>query len=117
MSDFKQAIEWLKEGKKVRHPRMGFDTDHYFLKGAHIYHCRSEEPWEGGFTFNEYEATDWEIYEEKESDGDLFNRLGTDGKLWAEEFMKLFENKKDKIDEGLMIGWFCNAIEAGRNAK
>jgi len=36
-----------------------------------------------------------------------------DAKLWAEEFMRIFGSKMDKIDEGLMIAWFANAIMKG----
>src|SRR5688572_2805807 len=32
---------------------------------------------------------------------------------WAAEFMRLFGDKRDKIDEGLMIGWFANALMRG----
>lgn len=39
----------------------------------------------------------------------------TDAQLWAKEFMKLFEEKKESIDEGLMISWFANAIMAGHD--
>jgi hypothetical protein len=52
--------------------------------------------------------------------------MGTDARVWAEEFCKrfgvvklnesfLFSDNSDQI--GLMIGWFANAIEAGRDAK
>lgn len=40
----------------------------------------------------------------------------TDGQKWAQEFMRLFGDRRDEIDEGLMIGWFANAIETGRRA-
>jgi hypothetical protein len=43
-----------------------------------------------------------------ESDGQILARLGTDAQLWAQEFVKLHGG-----DEGLMISWFANAIEAG----
>jgi hypothetical protein len=47
-----------------------------------------------------------------ETDGELLQRLGTNGKLWAEEFCKRFpECKKEDV-----LSWFCNAIEAGRDA-
>ena len=36
-----------------------------------------------------------------------------DAKVWAVEFMNLFGEKRDAIDEGLMIGWFANAIMNG----
>jgi hypothetical protein len=40
----------------------------------------------------------------------------TDAQKWAQEFMRLFGDKRDEIDEGLMIAWFANAIETGRTA-
>lgn len=42
-----------------------------------------------------------------------------DAKIWAEEFMKtykfLIENGQDDLDEGLMLGWFANAIMSGHD--
>lgn len=38
----------------------------------------------------------------------------TDAQVWAQEFMREFGNRKDDIDEGLMIGWFANAIETAK---
>ena len=37
----------------------------------------------------------------------------TDAAVWASEFMRLFGQRLNEIDEGLMIGWFANAIMAG----
>jgi hypothetical protein len=51
---------------------------------------------------------------EPESPGDTLMRLGMDGKLWAEEFQRtavLLGYRS--MDEGWLIGWFCNAIMAG----
>jgi hypothetical protein len=45
-----------------------------------------------------------------------FNPQSMDAKVWAIEFMRLYrENALDPtwVDEGLMIGWFANAIMAG----
>lgn len=53
----------------------------------------------------------------KETSGEFLARLGTNGDLWAKEFIKIINEKKFIIDVDLMRGWFCNAIEAGRNAK
>jgi hypothetical protein len=36
-----------------------------------------------------------------------------DASKWAEEFMRLFGDRLTDIDEGLMIGWFANAIMTG----
>jgi hypothetical protein len=41
----------------------------------------------------------------------------TDAQEWAQGFMRLFGDRRDEIDEGLMIGWFANAIETGRGAR
>lgn len=51
---------------------------------------------------------------ERETDGAALARMGVDGAAWAAEFMRLFGHRRDEIDEGLMIGWFANAIEAGK---
>lgn len=70
MADFKQACEWMKEGKKVRQPGwIGTDTHiravslkahdgvtfvEYFYNGA----VR-----DGLFDLESFSANDWEIYE------------------------------------------------------
>jgi len=36
-----------------------------------------------------------------------------DAKVWAVEFMNLFGEKREVIDEGLMIAWFASAIMNG----
>ncbi len=48
-------------------------------------------------------------------DGDFLKKVGSDGRKWAKEFVKIINKKNINIDEGFMIGWFCNAIEAGRS--
>ena len=55
-----------------------------------------------------------QIDKQEQDDSDLLNIMGIDASKWAEEFCKRFGN--DIIDEGLMLGWFANAIEAGRAA-
>lgn len=37
-----------------------------------------------------------------------------DAQIWAQEFMKNFGHRLQDIDEGLMIGWFANAIETAK---
>jgi hypothetical protein len=37
----------------------------------------------------------------------------TDAQVWASEFMKVVEAGAT-VDEGLMIGWFANAIETAK---
>lgn len=48
------------------------------------------------------------------TDGELLAKMGTDAYLWTQEFMRLHGDSLP--DEGNMIGWFANAIEAGRAA-
>jgi hypothetical protein len=40
----------------------------------------------------------------------------TDALVWAKEFMRLFEDRREDIDADLMLTWFANAIETGRTA-
>jgi hypothetical protein len=40
----------------------------------------------------------------------------TDAQTWAQEFLDRFGERLEDIDEGLMIAWFANAIETGREA-
>lgn len=42
----------------------------------------------------------------------------SDPQLWAKEFISAISgDPKLALDEGMMIGWFANAIQAGRNAE
>lgn len=43
--------------------------------------------------------------------GDLLTALGTSGQKWADAFCQIVPD----ADWGLMLGWFCNAIEQGRS--
>ncbi len=115
MAKFLTALIWIKEGKKVRRTKCGW---YMILEGNNIRFkdIKDHHYWKEPLCLADVESESWEVYEE-ESSGKFLQRLGTDGTNWAKEFMDLFEDKKDKIDEELMIGWFCNAIEAGRNAK
>lgn len=54
-------------------------------------------------------SKDPEVLSEKETAGQVYNRLGMDGRLWAKEFVKTFP----KFDEETAIAWFCSAIMAG----
>lgn len=49
-----------------------------------------------------------------ETSAQFLDRLGMDGVKWAREF-KLTAEKLGHagLDEGWLIGWFCNAIMAG----
>jgi len=54
----------------------------------------------------------------KMSASDLLNSMGVDATKWAEAFMQLHisggKEKRENIDFGIMLGWFANAIEAGK---
>ena len=59
MADFKKAIEWMKEGKKVTRPEF---EGYIFLNGPLIHGSNK-----GGPTVSHienYEATDWKIYKD-----------------------------------------------------
>lgn len=47
-------------------------------------------------------------------DMELIHKFGADGHKWAQDFVKSYGgDNSHKIDEQLMIVWFCNAIMAG----
>jgi hypothetical protein len=49
-----------------------------------------------------------------ETPGEMLDRLGTDGVKWAAEFRATaLRLGYSDMDEGWLIGWFCNAIMAG----
>lgn len=43
---------------------------------------------------------------------DLLTKMGTDAAKWTDEFLATFPDGTD--DWGTLVGWFANAIEAGR---
>lgn len=49
----------------------------------------------------------------QETDGELLNRLGMDGKLWAEEMHTRFP----VIPQDDLLGWCCNMIMAGYDKR
>jgi hypothetical protein len=52
------------------------------------------------------------------SSGELLREMGTDGAKWATEFRKIaIKLGYSDMDEDWLIGWFANAIEAGRGAS
>lgn len=55
-----------------------------------------------------------------ETSADFLKRAGTNAQLWAQEFIRIVREKPftiDPLDEGFLIGWFANAIEAGRSTS
>lgn len=123
MGSFKEAIYAMEDGKTVVRPNWGKGNDvgyiMYLNKITTVLLKDGSIP-KGGegqipLSITDYKAENWEIHEYKENSAEFLQRLGIDGSKWAKEFMKLFGEKKEEIDEGLMIGWLCNAIEAGRD--
>lgn len=55
------------------------------------------------------------IDDNRESDCEFLARVGTDAQQWAREFLA-HGLAHDDVDEGTLLGWFANAIEAGRSA-
>ncbi len=47
-------------------------------------------------------------------DVSLLAYMGIDAEKWAAEFCKIARDKGHDLDEGWVLGWFANAIEAGR---
>ncbi len=50
------------------------------------------------------------MYREMQN-GDMLQAVGDDASKWAAAFMEILGDRLAAIDEGLMIGWFANAIE------
>ncbi len=46
--------------------------------------------------------------------GTFLETIGTDGMKWTEAFRQI--NPDCNVDDGAMLGWFCNAIMAGHDA-
>ncbi|MBD3817885.1 MAG: hypothetical protein IE912_03085 [Brevundimonas diminuta] len=52
--------------------------------------------------------------EDDELPGAFLARVGMDGALWADGFRKMaLKLGYSDMDEGWLIGWFCNAVMAG----
>lgn len=85
MADFKQAVQWMREGEKIRRSGLVFDTDYLIMGKEYVRHSRSEE--EGyDWKMDDFEATDWEICEEKkESLSEQRDSLGSSGNYWYHE--------------------------------
>lgn len=49
------------------------------------------------------------------SESELLNELQDDAHKWAVAFMQITKDKV--IDEGMMIGWFANAIETAHDSR
>jgi len=60
MADFKQAVMWMEEGKKVFRENWRDKTFHIFEKRTYYLSSNKKD-----FTFHreDFEGTDWEIYD------------------------------------------------------
>lgn len=61
MADFKQAVKWMEEGKKVRVTNY-IKGEYLFIEGNRFF---DEEDNEYSLFVDDTLSTDWEIYEEK----------------------------------------------------
>lgn len=76
MADFTQAVKWMKEGKKVRCAKWGDENLHIYQEKNFCTFVRDHEHEKVNWLCsNEFEATDWEIYGEKEKS--LSDEIGT----------------------------------------
>lgn len=68
MSDFKQAIKWMKEGKKVRLKNWGNKNLYGYSRNNWIHFMDGGRDFDAHFLneISTLEADDWEIYEEEE---------------------------------------------------
>jgi len=100
MAKFKQAIFWLRDGKKVR--RSCWLEDSYWILGVDQKIC-----WKDGTTahihLNQIDATDWEIYKK-----DVLSKLVMDiikkkideaSLEELDEALKIVENQLKKLKE------------------
>lgn len=97
---FEVSAEYLEKHKP--HP------GGYYVVYADGYKSFSPaEAFESGYTLPQQRANDKAM-----TDAERLQKMGTDALEWAREFCSMFPGN----DEDTMLGWFANAIEAGRSA-
>jgi hypothetical protein len=64
MTDFKQAVEWMKEGKKVRR---SFWSDKTWFIRSKDNNILDNNGLQRHYNIESIEATDWEIYQEEDN--------------------------------------------------
>ena len=86
---------------------------------------RHKEKYNGRITSSDYtlrlytiDALEWVLEIQKVNVVDEKKLIGNmDARVWAEEFVRLINSSSGiDIDEGLMIGWFANAIMTGHDS-
>ena len=65
MADIKQAVQWMKEGKKVKHSDWSDGSFVCYLLMSSSFKNSSGRDFE--FSLRDFERTDWIIHEEKNS--------------------------------------------------
>jgi len=105
MADFKQAIKWLREGKKVR--RGGWYKELVAVNADCIRLTFEDRKSNLGLGCADCEATDWEIYEEekKESLSDkIMNSFGyPEGTIKTQDVKEKIQNAQRRLKEDLLI--------------
>lgn len=114
MANFKQAVKWMKEGKKVRRASTpnGFYkmwvSEELGSKDFIVYeHIKGIQPEMKRFQLQDFESVSWEIYEEDEATTKFMG--------FKEELAELInkhciENKCD-VPDFILADMICNIIE------
>ncbi len=110
MADIKQAVKWMKEGRKVKHS--DWEDDSYVCYNKDTLDFRSSSDREFEFSFHDFE-TNWEVRkEEKDMVLELIEKFKVhmtwddENKYWMcpEENLKMFEQEVHSV--------FCTTSEA-----
>lgn len=114
MADFKQAIEWMKEGKKVKRDK----NDIVYCKREDDEFIENQNYRLVTFNIVDFEATDWEIYDKKD-DWNLYSSCLNDVDDSSNHFWQINHDDvvilKEKILGDLENNVSVNALE--RNNK
>lgn len=65
MADFKQAVEWMKEGINVRRKYWLNESYYIYLSENGFWHKDGNVEFKHNFCMSDFKGDDWEIYEEK----------------------------------------------------
>ena len=96
MSNFKQAIKWLEEGKKVR--RLKWKEDSYWIFGVHkviSFHGITN----AHVHLNQIKATDWELYKERKPKVVILDDNEISIMKYAEEYPKNWKKICEELDK------------------
>lgn len=115
-------VETFKEAHPVRKTTAAEYAEGYEARNAAAWERgKDQEPGvhitdtDAGYVVPQPEETSGgPLRRERESDGDMLARLGTDAVKWADEFVAM-ERRDGRASEGTLIGWFASAIGAGES--